>query len=139
MIVFDLRCGARHVFEAWFGSTADFDAQGARGLISCPICGDATVTKAAMAPAVPAKGNHRRSPAEDKAMLGALAKMQAEIEASSDYVGPRFAVEARAIHDGDSLPRAIFGEATLHDAALMIADGIAVAPLPFRSRRNSDA
>ena len=139
MIVFDLRCGARHVFEAWFGSTADFDAQGARGLISCPICGDATVTKAAMAPAVPAKGNQRRSPAEDKAILGALAAMQAEVEASSDYVGPRFAVEARAIHDGDSLPRAIFGEATLHDAAQLVADGIAVAPLPFRSRRNSDA
>ena len=57
MIVFDLRCGAGHVFEAWFGSTADYDAQQARRLIACPVCDDTAIGKAVMAPAVPAKGN----------------------------------------------------------------------------------
>ncbi|HVJ02972.1 MAG TPA: DUF1178 family protein, partial [Sphingomonas sp.] len=27
MIVFDLKCGAGHVFEAWFGSSAAYEAQ----------------------------------------------------------------------------------------------------------------
>ena len=140
MIVFDLRCGAAHVFEAWFGSTGDYEAQGARGLINCPICGDGDIAKAAMAPAVPAKGNQSAAtPAEAKAMLTALAAAQAHVEASCDYVGDRFAVTARAIHDGDDAPRGIYGEATSAEAATLLADGIAVASLPFRSRRTSDA
>ena len=58
MIVFDLKCASHgHVFEAWFGSSADYEDQRARGLVACPICGDDEVTKAVMAPAVAAKGN----------------------------------------------------------------------------------
>ncbi len=57
MIVFDLRCQHGHVFEAWFGSTDDFESQQKRGLVSCPICGDAGVEKALMAPRIGAKGN----------------------------------------------------------------------------------
>ena len=137
MIVFDLRCGNSHVFEAWFGSTADYAAQSARGLVTCPVCGDGEVVKAAMAPAVPAKGNRAAMlPADAKRMLAALAGAQAEIEAGSDYVGTRFAVEARAIHDGEAEARAIVGEATLQEAAALAADGIAAVPLPFRSRRS---
>lgn len=52
MIVFDLACTGGHVFEAWFGSQADYDGQQARGLVSCPICGDAGVGKAPMAPRI---------------------------------------------------------------------------------------
>ncbi len=167
MIVFDLRCGGNHVFEAWFGSSGDYEAQGARGLISCPICGNGDVVKAAMAPAVPLKSNRRAdrgkraaaegsegpavrtgddpvgpgepTPAETKAMLSALAAAQAHVEANCDYVGDRFAATARAIHDGDAAPRGIFGEATRAEAATLRADGIPVASLPFRSRRTSDA
>jgi hypothetical protein len=59
VIVFDLRCGNAHVFEAWFGSSDDYADQKGRGLISCPMCGDAGIDKAAMAPNVSAKGNSR--------------------------------------------------------------------------------
>lgn len=144
MIVFDLRCGGEHVFEAWFGSTADFEAQSARRLIACPICDDKTVGKAAMAPAVPAKGNRAAADkppaAEVKSMLAAIAAQQSVVEASCDYVGGRFAEEARAIHFGEAESRAIVGEASRAEAAGLIEDGISIAPLPFRSRaRRSDA
>lgn len=141
MIVFDLRCTGAHVFEAWFGSTADFDVQAARGLIACPICGDPEVAKAAMAPAVPAKGNRATaSPADAKAFLAALAAAQAEVEAKADDVGDRFAAEARAIHYGEAQTRAIVGEASRADAASLIDDGIGIVALPFRRRaRRSDA
>lgn len=140
MIVFDLRCGGAHVFEAWFGSTSDFDAQLARGLVTCPICGDPGVGKAAMAPAVPAKGNRAAalSPSEAKAFLAALAVAQAAVEATSDDVGARFAEEARAIHFGEAETRAIIGEASRAKAAGLAEDGISIAALPFprRSRRH---
>lgn len=59
MIVFDLKCSHGHMFEAWFGSSRDYDEQKARKLVSCPLCNDPKVEKAAMAPAVGAKGNQR--------------------------------------------------------------------------------
>jgi hypothetical protein len=150
MIVFDLRCAQAHVFEAWFGSGDDYDAQRARGLVACPICGDREVTKAAMAPAVPAKGN--RAPAAGpaqpvaahppemvKAMLAAMAEVQAKVEANCDYVGDRFADEARAIHHGESERRGIYGEATPEQAVALKEEGIEVAALPFRPKRATDA
>lgn len=57
MIVFDLHCAQGHSFEGWFGSSADFEEQNARGLVTCPSCGESKVSKAPMAPAVSAKGN----------------------------------------------------------------------------------
>jgi len=59
MIAFDLKCSANHVFEAWFGSSADYEDQKERGLLECPICGDTHITKAIMAPNVARKGNQQ--------------------------------------------------------------------------------
>jgi hypothetical protein len=50
MKVLDLQCGQHHVFEGWFGSEEDFQSQLTRGLVSCPMCGDAQVTKKLSAP-----------------------------------------------------------------------------------------
>src|SRR3546814_49456 len=60
MIVFELKCYDRgHVFEGWFGSSADYEKQRASGMIACPVCGDTQVRKAVMSPAVSAKSNQR--------------------------------------------------------------------------------
>ena len=139
MIVFDLRCGRAHVFEAWFASGDDFAAQQARGLVACPICGDAEVAKAAMAPAVPAKSNRAADAATVKRGLAALAKAQAEVLSKCDYVGREFASEARAIDAGNAPARGIYGEATRVEAAALAADGIAVAPVPLPIPAKADA
>lgn len=133
MIVFDLRCGDGHVFEAWFGSSADYDDQQARGLVSCPICGAAGVEKAPMAPRVGAKGNRSEAPSPQamKAMLAEMASLQKKLLEKSDNVGDRFPDEARAIHLGEAEARAIHGRATPTDARGLIDEGIPVSPLPF--------
>lgn len=133
MIVFDLRCGSGHVFEAWFGSSHDYDDQSRRGLLACPICGAAEVVKAAMAPSLPAKANRANepSPVEVKALLGRLATAQRKALAGSEHVGTRFAAEARAIHLGDAEARAIHGQATASDAKALVEEGVPVAPLPL--------
>ncbi len=141
MIVFDLVCApAGHVFEAWFGSTADYDAQRTRGLVQCPLCGAADVGKAVMAPRVSVKGNQRptggsaplSSDVEGmKQMLSALATAQKKLLEKSEHVGERFADEARSIHLGESPGRAIHGRATPDQARSLAEDGIAVAALPF--------
>lgn len=142
MIVFDLRCSGAHVFEAWFASSAAFEEQRERGLLCCPICGDGTIGKAAMAPNIPAKGNRRPTriaetpepaptPQAVKDALRTLARAQAEAIAKSEWVGPRFADRARKMHDGEEPAVPIYGQATLAEARALVEDGVAVAPLAF--------
>lgn len=50
MKVLDLHCVHVHVFEGWFASEADFISQLERGLVTCPVCGDAEITKRLSAP-----------------------------------------------------------------------------------------
>jgi hypothetical protein len=141
LIIFDLKCAPRgHVFEAWFGSSADFESQQERGLVSCPLCGALEVAKAPMAPAVGAKGNRQAQARPElfsgdseqvKAMLAAAAALQKKMLEGSQGVGDRFAEEARAIHLGEAEARAIHGRATREQAESLIEDGVPVAALPF--------
>lgn len=143
MIIFDLRCAPHgHVFEAWFASSAAFAEQQERGLVACPLCGSAEVSKAPMAPAVGAKGNaspasgpsgdlFSGAPEEVKKMLAAAAAIQKTMLAGSESVGTRFAAEARAIHLGEADSRPIHGEATRAEAESLIEEGVPIAPLPF--------
>jgi hypothetical protein len=50
MKVLDLRCPQGHSFEGWFGSQDDYDAQRARGLVTCPVCNDSDIVKMLSAP-----------------------------------------------------------------------------------------
>lgn len=149
MIVFDLKCDAAgHVFEAWFGSSADYEDQRARGLLSCPMCGDTAVSKALMAPAVAAKGNRAvavpAQPAgeavapvmagDDKPvreLMQALAEAQKKALENSTWVGRNFAEHARAMHYGEQDRSSIHGEVAPAEARALIAEGVEVAPLPF--------
>ena len=144
MIVFDLACNdAGHVFEIWFGSTADYEDQKTRGLVSCPYCGSADVDKAVMAPNVAAKGNSRSdtlpatvpaaanvsTPEGFKAMVAKLAEVQARMLEGSEHVGDRFADEARSMHLGEQDARPIHGQTSIEEAKALIEEGISVAPL----------
>jgi hypothetical protein len=134
MIIFDLKCAPQgHVFEAWFGSTEDYESQGSRGLVSCPICGSGEVAKAPMAARLAAKGNKTDAPSPQamKAMLSEMATLQKKLLEKSDFVGDRFSDEARAIHLGEAEARAIHGRASRDDARDLIEDGIPVSPLLF--------
>lgn len=128
MIVFDLKCSASHVFEAWFGSNEDYEDQRNRGLVSCPLCGDGTVGKAAMAPRI-VQGTD--APENVKAMLTALAEAQRSVLENSTYVGDRFASEARAMHSGDAAPKSIHGVASLVEAKALQEEGVPIVPLPL--------
>ena len=61
--------------------------------------------------------------------------MRKQVEKNSDYVGMKFAEEARAMHNGDAPERSIYGEARLDEAKSLIDDGVPVAHLPFRPQR----
>ena len=146
MIVFDLSCDNGHAFEGWFGSSDDFADQKSSGLLTCPQCGSAAVSKAPMAPSVGKKGNQQvatTSAAKGKGVsnspmapevaeaLGKLAKAQAKALEDSTWVGKDFAEESRAMHYGEKDHAAIHGEASMQEAKELLDEGVAVAPLPL--------
>jgi len=52
MILYRLRCAHGHEFEDWFSNSAEYDSRAAEGSLTCPECGDTSITKAIMAPNV---------------------------------------------------------------------------------------
>lgn len=132
MIKFSLACGEGHEFEAWFQNGAVYEAQAARGHVVCPHCGSHSVDKAIMAPAV-AKREHPRPsqpniPTDE--MNRNLRRIRDEIHAKAEYVGGRFAEEARKIHFDESEARGIYGEASADEVKELAEDGIPFAPVP---------
>lgn len=146
MIRYALTCREGHGFEAWFRDSATFDAQRAAGLVACAVCGGADVEKALMAPGVsrPAEKRAADQPAAtalsappEAPAARALAELRRRLEADADYVGRRFAAEARRLHaEGAPESRPIWGEATPQEARALLAEGVPVAPLPPLPRRN---
>lgn len=129
MIRYDLRCDNGDEFEAWFGSIADYDKQAEAGLVECPHCGSKHVTKAPMAPAV--RTSRAKEAQKERAVAMAMAaKVREHIKDNFDYVGDKFADEARKMHAGESDERAIWGEATPEEAEALAEEGIPASPLP---------
>ena len=140
MIRYALACDRSHVFEGWFSTSADFDDQQDRGLLSCPVCATKAVTKQIMAPSI--AGTKRTvsdlSPKAHSMMMETLTKVRQHVEDNFDYVGDSFAAEARAIHEGTSEQRGIYGEASPVEVKALVADGVPVAPLPPPPRKKTD-
>lgn len=144
MIKYTLKCDEGHHAESWFQSADAYDVLARAGHLSCPVCGIDKVKKAIMAPRLNAKDNAvvpetkaaepvLSNPPDDVARE--IAALREKVESSSDYVGAKFADEARAMHLGDKPERSIYGEARLDQAKELIEDGVPLMPLPFRPKQ----
>jgi hypothetical protein len=153
MILYRLRCRRGHEFDAWFASSAAYDRQAKRGQITCAECGAKEVSKALMAPSIAKRRKAKETPKAEKPtekptesievskpeaqrvaahreLAAAMRKLRAEVEAKSEYVGPRFPEEARKIHYEEAPARGIYGEASAEEAKALKEEGIEFFPLP---------
>lgn len=154
MIHYQLLCEHEHKFEAWFRDSAAFDEQAAQSEIECPFCGDAHIRKAMMAPALASHSKEeKKSPNQQLAIdaaekvvvdvregldpqvvaeqfLKVVTQLQKHVEDTCDYVGEKFADEARAIHYGDAEARDIYGESSATEAEELRDEGIEIASIP---------
>ncbi|NRB00403.1 MAG: DUF1178 family protein [Rhodobacteraceae bacterium] len=144
MIRYSLKCEHDHSFESWFQSAEAFDTLLKTGMVVCPECQSTAVTKTLMAPQVQAARKKADAPTgplsapPEDPRAAAIEEIRAHVEANSDYVGMKFADEARAMHDGDVPNRAIYGEAKPEEAKKLLEDGVPVAPLPFVPRNKTN-
>jgi hypothetical protein len=134
VIQYSLHCSKGHRYDAWFKNAAAFDEQQARGIVSCAICGDGAIEKAPMAPAVARTDGEKvsLSSAHPDAVTfrELLRAFRQKVTSEADYVGDRFADEARKIHFEEVEARGIYGEATRDEVAGLIEEGIDFMPLP---------
>jgi hypothetical protein len=151
MIRYNLRCEKGHSFESWFQSSAAYENQEKRKLVSCPACGSIKVERAIMAPRIVGrKGREAALPmpteatathvtaAESTPLLMAqelelrtkIKELRDHIVKNADNVGERFPNEARKMHYGDIEHRPIYGEASPEEARSLIDEGVEVSPLP---------
>lgn len=138
MIRYALKCREGHVFESWFQSASAFDALVKAGHVTCVECGSADVSKALMAPQVGGKAAEQTEPAKPDTQNTvdiAIAQMRKQVEENATYVGGKFAVTAREMHEGTSSETSIYGEASLKEARALIEDGVPVMPLPFKPKQ----
>ncbi len=140
MIRYDLVCADGHEFDGWFSDSSAFDDQARKGLVSCIHCGSTKVEKQLMAPGIPAKGNRKTEPskpvlagafdARQHKIIQMMRDLRKAVEENAEYVGDRFAEEARKIHYEEAEKRGIYGETTTDDAKELIEEGIEIHPLP---------
>ena len=143
MIRYALVCDEGHEFESWFPGAIAYEQQVKRGLVVCPVCNSAAVTKAIMAPNVARKD--RDTPADApaaqpqqvalidakmQALRAMMREMRAKILESTTDVGAAFPEEARRIHDGEAEARPIRGEASWEEAQALSDEGIEIMPIP---------
>ncbi len=140
MISFNLRCDKDHVFEAWFKDSKTYDRQAKQGKVACPVCGDVKVAKAPMAPNI-AKGASRgaagKAHVQATELRKAVENLQKEVAENCDYVGDKFADEARKIHYKEADARNIYGETSDDEAQSLEEEGIEFARIPWLPRTNS--
>ena len=162
MIKYRLRCANDHAFESWFKDSATYERQEKRKLLECPVCGDPKVERAIMAPNVGRKGNARTvpvrpepeaapapeapatpnvpvvapGPAMPAEMRKMLMELRQQVEKNCDYVGDKFADEARKIHYGETDKRGIYGETSDEEAAALAEEGIEFGKLPWVPKGN---
>jgi hypothetical protein len=153
MIRYALRCERDHAFESWFQSSAAYDSQVKRKLVTCPVCGSAKVEKAIMAPRIVGKKGREKAPlpapaeaaapaempaaestslmmAQERELRAKIKELRDHIVKNADNVGEKFPNEARAMHYGDKEHRPIYGEASPEEARALIDEGVEVSPLP---------
>ena len=149
MIVFDIQCSNNHVFEGWFADSASYEKQAKKGTVECPVCSSNKVKKAPMAPnismgATASSAEESGTSSEELSAkeqtsqyMTMLTKMRQHVEANCDYVGDKFAEEARRIHYGETDKHNIYGEASSEESEALRDEGIEFGAIPWPRRPDS--
>lgn len=159
MKVYNLACPLDHRFEGWFASEEDYLAQQDKGILACPLCDSAEITRMPSAPHIAKSGSSKDIPSSTELTIskgqavnlsgevvaltgGDHSRLEAQVQAAflkgmrdlmsrSEDVGNTFAEEARKIHYKESPERSIRGQTTLDEAEALRDEGIEVMAVPL--------
>jgi hypothetical protein len=127
MIAYDLKCDQGHIFEGWFEDAEAFETQQVGGLVTCPVCDSADVTRQLSTFAIKTSsgsgsGSGAGRPKIDFEAIGR--RIVNYVQRNFDDVGSDFAAEALKIHYGASEPRNIRGVSTDKEEKMLRDEGV---------------
>ena len=143
-------CNKKEPFDGWFQNSTSFEKQIKAGYISCPYCGSLNIRKNLMSPSVKStkeiksKVNSKnvinnelnKNISKQIDMMVVLRNLKKEIQKNAEFVGKNFAKEAKAIHEGKSKERAIYGQANTKDLKELKSKNIDVINVPWVQEDN---
>ena len=140
MIKYSLTCENFHRFDSWFASSDGFEKLRGQGMLTCEVCGSIEISKSLMTPQVNSKSKDQiseflKKPNSKEEKF--IAELKKKIEETCEYVGENFSEEARAIQNGASPTRGIYGKTTEKEAKALYEDGIPIVPLPWTDRKSN--
>ena len=131
MIKYNLKCENNHNFDAWFSDSSNYEEQNKKNLIFCPKCNSTKIEKNIMAPNIGSKKqSYTNALKTEKNYEKIIKNVRKHVEKNFEYVGDKFADEARAIHYGEKEEREIYGETSVEEAVDLIEEGVNVSPIP---------
>ena len=134
MIKYRLHCVKGHEFEAWFSSSAAYDAQAQSQQVCCPECDGREVVKAVMAPNVALRGA-AESAGDAQRKVPTVVHLMREVPATpcsptpwmSAATLPGGGAQDPLRRDGGARHR---GTASGEEARALIEEGIEILVLP---------
>ena len=139
MIKYQLKCECGKEFESWFGSSKEFDKLEKKKMLSC-ICGTSNkISKQLMSPQVRgvAKTDGDKQKEIYQNVQKKLADLRKYVEKNAEYVGDKFASEARSIYYDKKNVRNIYGVTTPEETSELLDEGIEVSSVPWVPKTDS--
>ena len=139
MIKYQLKCECGKEFESWFASSKEFDKLEKKKMLSC-ICGTSNkISKQLMSPQV--RGATKTDGDKQKEIYQNVQKKLADlrkyVEKNAEYVGDKFASEARSIYYDKKNVRSIYGVTTPEETSELLDEGIEVSSVPWVPKTDS--
>ena len=139
MIKYQLKCESGKEFESWFASSKEFDKLEKKKMLSC-ICGTSNkISKQLMSPQV--RGATKTDGDKQKEIYQNVQKKLADlrkyVEKNAEYVGDKFASEARSIYYDKKNVRNIYGVTTPEETSELLDEGIEVSSVPWVPKTDS--
>jgi len=139
MIAYDLQCADGHCFEGWFEDAQAYEDQKAKGLISCPVCNVASVTRIPSTFAIKSSQSVKEVSDQQADLVAIGQKIVEFVENNFEDVGCDFAKEALKIHYGAAEPRNIRGISTKEEEETLQNEGVQFFKFPKPEPLDTDA
>ncbi|MDR1922205.1 MAG: DUF1178 family protein [Candidatus Adiutrix sp.] len=150
MLIYDLVCSQGHHFEGWFKDLRDLDDQLKKKRLTCPVCGDESISRrpstfglvkngtAEVSAPLPAQvlagPSFNREQARE--LFQQWEALSRKLEKDFDDVGVKFTEEALKMHYGAAARRNIRGVSTEAQEGMLKKEGVDFYKFPILIRKN---
>ena len=136
MIKYRLICkSCETTFDSWFASSKEYERLKKKKFLNCHNCSSLNIKKTLMSPNVSISKNSSKTDKEIKKYKETkvlISKYQKFIKKNFEYVGDKFAYEARSLHyKNKKISKGIYGTPTKEDLKELKEEGIKAEIIPW--------